>query len=48
MIPLALILPEYFDVDRTCYAEPIADIGMAITTGVVFLLMSKKLLNKQE
>jgi Na+-driven multidrug efflux pump len=48
LIPLALILPKYFDVMGIYYAEPVADIVAAVTTGVVFLLMSKKLLIKPE
>lgn len=48
LIPLALILPKFFDVQGIYYAEPVADIVAALTTGVVFLLMSKKLLKKPE
>ena len=48
LIPLALILPKHFGVYGIYYAEPVADIVAAVTTGVVFLLMSKKLLNKPE
>ncbi|MBP3609877.1 MAG: MATE family efflux transporter [Lachnospiraceae bacterium] len=44
LIPLALILPKFFGVDGIYYAEPVADIAAAVTTGVVFLLMSRKLL----
>lgn len=35
-----------FDVQGIYYAEPVADIVAAVTTGIVFLLMSKKLLKK--
>lgn len=48
LIPLALILPKFFDVQGIYYAEPVADIAAALTTGVVFLFMSKKLLKKPE
>ena len=48
LIPLALILPKHFGVMGIYYAEPVADIVAAVTTGVVFLILSKKLLNKQE
>ena len=48
LIPLALILPKFFDVKGIYYAEPVADIVAAVTTGVVFLCLSKKLLNKPE
>lgn len=48
LIPLALILPKFFDVQGIYYAEPIADIVAALTTGVVFLILSKKLLKKPE
>jgi len=48
LIPLALILPRFFDVQGIYYAEPVADVAAAVTTGVVFLCMSKKLLKKDE
>ncbi len=48
LIPLALILPKFFDVRGIYFSEPIADVAAALTTGVVFLFMSKKLLNKPE
>ena len=48
LIPLALILPKFFGVQGIYYAEPVADIVAAITTGVVFIVMSKKLLKKPE
>lgn len=47
LIPLALILPKFFDVQGIYYAEPVADIVAALTTGVVFLMLSKKLLKKE-
>ena len=48
LIPLALILPKHFGVMGIYYAEPVADVVAAVTTGVVFLCMSKKLLKKDE
>jgi len=48
LIPLALILPKFFDVQGIYFAEPVADIVAALTTGVVFLILSKKLLKKPE
>lgn len=47
LIPLALVLPKFFGVQGIYYAEPVADIVAAVTTGIVFLLMSKKLLKKE-
>ena len=44
LIPLALILPKFFEVQGIYYAEPVADILAAVTTGVVFMCMSRKLL----
>lgn len=48
LIPLALILPKFFGVQGIYYAEPVADIAAALTTGVVFAVMSKKLFSKSE
>lgn len=48
LIPLALILPKFFDVQGIYYAEPVADIVAAVTTGIVFMTMIKKLLKKEE
>ena len=48
LIPLALILPNFFDVSGIYYAEPVADLVAALTTDVVFLVVSKKLLKKAE
>lgn len=48
LIPLALVLPKFFDVQGIYYAEPVADIVAAVTTGIVFLVMSKKLLQKNK
>ncbi len=50
LIPLSLILPNFFEekVYGVYYAEPIADVLAAITTGCVFLVMMKKLLKTEE
>ena len=44
LVPLALILPGFFGVMGIYWAEPIADSLCAITSGVIFYFMSKKLL----
>lgn len=46
LIPLALILPRFAGVMGIYYAEPIADILAAITTGILFALNFKKILAK--
>lgn len=46
LIPLALILPRFTGVMGIYYAEPIADILAAITTGTLFALSFKKILAK--
>ncbi|PHV69691.1 MATE family efflux transporter [Sporanaerobium hydrogeniformans] len=46
LIPLALILPTFSGVMGIYYAEPIADIIAALTTGVLFILSFKKILAK--
>ncbi len=48
LIPLALILPKFFGVNGIYYAEPVADILAALTTGVVFAATSKKLFKAME
>ena len=48
LIPLALILPKFFGVQGIYYAEPVADIVAAVTTGIVFIVMIKKLLKKED
>lgn len=47
LIPLALILPKFFGVPGIYYAEPVADITAAVTTGIVFLIMTRKLLKTE-
>lgn len=44
LIPLAIILPRFTGVMGIYYAEPIADILAAITTGTLFALSFKKIL----
>lgn len=46
LIPLALILPRFTGVMGIYYAEPIADILAAVTTGTLFALSFKKILAK--
>lgn len=46
LIPLALILPRFTGVMGIYYAEPIADILAATTTGTLFALNFKKILAK--
>lgn len=46
LIPLAIILPRFFDVMGIYYAEPVADILAALTTGALFILNFKKILAK--
>lgn len=46
LIPLALILPRFAGVMGIYYAEPIADILAATTTGTLFALNFKKILAK--
>lgn len=46
LVPLALILPKFFGVMSIYYAEPIADILAALTTGILFVLTFKKILAK--
>lgn len=48
LIPLALILPKYFDVNGIFYAEPIADVVSAITAVILFIITFKKILNEKE
>ena len=46
LIPLALILPNFAGVMGIYYAEPIADIVAALTTGILFAFSFKKILAK--
>jgi Na+-driven multidrug efflux pump len=43
LIPLMFILPHFIGIDGIIMSEPIADIGAAITAGVVFWLFSRKI-----
>lgn len=38
LIPLAMILPEFFGVDGIYWAEPLADVISAVTAGVLFVV----------
>ena len=42
LVPLAIILPEYFGVSGIYYAEPIADIIAVFVTSVLFFDDHKK------
>ena len=46
LIPLAIILPRFFGVIGIYYAEPIADVTAALTTGLLFLINFQKILDK--
>ncbi len=48
LTPLALILPRFFGVMGIYWAEPISDIISATTSGILYLILSRKLLNKTE
>lgn len=43
LIPLALILPLFFGVDGIFWAEPIASMSSAITSGILLFFCYKKL-----
>lgn len=45
LIPLAIALPKAFGVMGIFYAEPIADITSATTSGILLYLTMKKLTN---
>lgn len=47
LIPLALLLPRFFGVEGIYYAEPVADIVAALTTGCVFLVLQKRILQSK-
>ena len=47
LIPLALLLPRFFGVEGIYYAEPVADIVAALTTGCVFLVLQKRILKSK-
>lgn len=48
LIPLAIILPKFFDVAGIYYAEPIADVIASLTTLTMFMLSYKKILGEVE
>lgn len=43
ILPLALILPLFFGVDGIFWAEPIASMSSAITSGILLFFCYKKL-----
>lgn len=47
LTPLALILPRFFGVMGIYWAEPISDIISATTSGVLYLFLSRRLLNSR-
>lgn len=47
LIPLALILPQFFGVMGVYYAEPVADILSVLTASTLFLLNIRKILSKE-
>lgn len=47
LVPLALILPNFFGVMGIYFAEPIADIISAVTASVLFLCNIKKILSRE-
>lgn len=46
MIPLALILPNFFGVMGVYYAEPVSDVISALSAGTLFLFTYKKILSQ--
>ncbi len=47
LVPLALILPNFWGVMGIYYAEPIADVLSAVTAAVLFMLNINKILSKE-
>lgn len=47
LIPLALILPLFFDVEGIYFAEPAADIGAATVTVLLFFCSIRKILSEK-
>ena len=47
LIPLALILPRYFEVMGIYYSEPISDTISAATAGIIFLCVRKKIVSQE-
>jgi Na+-driven multidrug efflux pump len=48
LIPLALILPNFFGVMGVYYSEPISDTLSALTASTLFLINIPKILNSKE
>lgn len=47
LVPLAILFPRLFGVMGIYYAEPVADILAAATTGILFWMNFKKILAKE-
>lgn len=47
LVPLALILPNFFGVMGVYYAEPVSDILSALTASALFLLNIRKILSRE-
>ncbi len=47
LIPLALVLPKFFGVMGIYYAQPIADILAALTTGLLFAFNFNRIIQKE-
>ncbi|MFI3214693.1 MAG: MATE family efflux transporter [Eubacteriales bacterium] len=47
LVPLAIVFPKIVGVMGIYYAEPVADIGAALTTGTMFLLLFNKIIKKE-
>lgn len=48
LIPLAIILPKYMGVMGIYRAEPIADIISVVTTGILFIITTKRVLRNMQ
>ena len=48
LTPLALILPRFFGVMGIYWAEPISDIVSAATSGILYLVLNRKLLGDKQ
>lgn len=48
LTPLALILPRFFGVMGIYWAEPVSDIISASTSGVLYIVLSRRLLRKEQ
>ena len=48
LIPLALVLPFFMGTTGVFTAEPIADIGAATTTSIMFAIFFKRFLHRKQ